>query len=95
VNFSSELKPQQDFKYPLWQKPYLEALIAPDTSTLQQAIAAAEAAILARLELISQNIEQHRAERVAIEDALTSLRVLKKETQGPAAGIGCVAEQAQ
>lgn len=81
MKLQSGTKPDEALKYPEWQQPYLEALIAPDAGSLQQAIAVAEAAILERLRAIS-DITEHRTERLAIEDALTTLRVLKRENRG-------------
>lgn len=80
MKFSSGVN-SADLQYPQWQEPYLEALIAPDIVTLQQRIAAAETAILRRLQAIAHSVE-HRAERQAIEDALASLSVLKRESLG-------------
>jgi hypothetical protein len=68
----------QDLKYPEWQKPYLDALVEPDHAKLQERIAAAKTAISNRLHAISASSDHH-AERQAMEDALASLRVLKRE----------------
>jgi hypothetical protein len=65
--------------YPHWQSEYQAALLELDHMKLQARVAASETAILSRLQMISQSLD-HQAERQAIEDALTALRVLKKET---------------
>jgi hypothetical protein len=66
--------------YPEWQKDYLEALLELDPKQLSRRIAAAESAIATRLQSIAGNTNHH-AERQAIEDALSSLRVLKRESR--------------
>src|SRR2546425_11815189 len=52
-----------------------------DPETLRERVAAAETAIFNRLQAISQG-SNHTAERQAIEDALASLRVLKRDNLG-------------
>jgi hypothetical protein len=81
MKFKSGSSLEENLKYPQWQEFYLEALVASDAIKLQAAIAGAEVAILERLRAISHSAE-HRAELLAIEDALTNLRVLKRETRG-------------
>jgi hypothetical protein len=69
----------EDFQYPEWQKPFQDALVELDGSKLPERIAVAEAAILSRLQAMSGTGE-HSSERRAIEDALSSLRVLRRES---------------
>jgi hypothetical protein len=69
----------QGLRYPWWQKPYQEALIEIDNDKLRERVAAAESAILNRLQAMSPNRDT-LGERQAIEDALASLRYLKRET---------------
>ena len=64
--------------YPEWQQEYQAALLELDPAKLPQRVEAAETAIFKRLQTISQGSDC-KAERQAIEDALASLRVLKKE----------------
>ena len=64
-------------KYPEWQNLLLEALVELDTDKLKDRVAAAETAIFKRLQSISQTTD-HQAERQAIDDALISLRFLKR-----------------
>jgi hypothetical protein len=52
-----------------------------DREKLAERVAASETAIFNRLQAISQSSDHH-AERQAIEDALTALRVLKRESLG-------------
>jgi hypothetical protein len=66
---------------PGWQKEYQAALIEVDPAKLGGRIEAAEAAIYGRLQQLSQNSDQH-TERQVIEDALRSLRFLKKKEAG-------------
>ncbi|MFZ0808620.1 MAG: hypothetical protein WAN03_20670 [Candidatus Sulfotelmatobacter sp.] len=66
--------------YPEWQKHYLDALLELDQQQLSPRIVAAESAIAKRLQSIAGDTNHH-AERRAIEDALSSLRVLKRESR--------------
>ena len=64
-----------------WQNEYAAALVELDREKLSERVAASEAAIFNRLQAISQSSD-HQAERQAIEDALTALRVLKRDELG-------------
>jgi hypothetical protein len=64
-------------QYPHWQKPYQEALVELDKGKLKERVAAAEAAILDRLQVISSSSDQV-AERHAIKDALAMLRFVRQ-----------------
>jgi hypothetical protein len=70
-----------ELSYPEWQQEYQAALLELDTEKLRERIAAAETAIFNRLQAISQGLN-HTAQRQAIEDALASLRVLKRDNLG-------------
>jgi hypothetical protein len=61
---------------------YQPALVEFDLQKLPERVQAAETAIFKRLQAISQNID-NQAERQAIEDALASLRLLKREMGFP------------
>ena len=67
--------------YPEWQAAYLSALVELDPKTLFERVTAAETAIFNRLQAMSHNSDGH-AERQAIEDALATLRVLKRDSLG-------------
>jgi len=67
--------------YPEWQNEFRAALLELDREKLREQVATAEAAIFKRLQALSQGLE-HTAERQAIEDALASLRVLKRDNLG-------------
>ena len=67
--------------YPEWQREYQAALLELDSERLRERVAAAETAIFNRLQAISRG-SNHTAERQAIEDALASLRVLKRDNLG-------------
>jgi hypothetical protein len=64
--------------YAHWQELYHLALVEPDTAKLRQRVQAAEAVIQERLAEISDD-PNHGPERRAIQDALSSLYVLKAE----------------
>jgi hypothetical protein len=82
--YEDSLEPQpeaediEDLKYPQWQAVLAEALIEVDPSKVKDRIAVAEAAIGYRLQTILLE-PNNRGERLALADALSSLRVLKKE----------------
>jgi len=67
--------------YPEWQNEYQVALLELDRKKLLERVKAAETAIFNRLQAISHSSDAH-AERQAIEDALASLRVLKRDNLG-------------
>ena len=70
-----------EVRYPEWQNEYRAALLEFDKIKLFERVAAAETAIYKRLQQIAQS-SGHQAERQAIEDALATLRVLKKNNLG-------------
>ena len=63
-------------KYPEWQTLYQEALLEVDKKKLEAKIHLAEWKIFQRLQTISAD-SNHHEERVAIADALNTLRSLK------------------
>ena len=69
------------FLYPEWQPEYQAALLELASEKLLERVQAAETAIFKRLQALSQN-PGHSAERQAIEDALGSLRFLKRSSLG-------------
>ena len=66
--------------YPEWQKTYEDALLEADPQKLPHRVSSAETAIFQRLETV-RSIPEGRLELQAIQDALNSLSVLKKETE--------------
>jgi hypothetical protein len=73
--------PSPKILYSEWQPAYLAALVEVDPKTLFECIIVAETAISNRLHSISHSSDDP-AERQAIEDALSSLRVLKRDKLG-------------
>ncbi len=73
--------PSPKILYPEWQAEYLAALVELDPKTLFERITVAETAIFNRLQAVSHHSDGH-AERQAMEDALLSLRVLKRDNLG-------------
>lgn len=71
----------ENFQWPAWQKPYQDALVELDQVRLQERVAAAEVAIFRCLQAMSPSHDR-LSERRAIEDALATLRVLKRESYG-------------
>lgn len=67
--------------YPEWQSEYRAALMELDPKKMLERVTATETAIFKRLQTISRSADNH-AERQAIEDALTGLRILKRENLG-------------
>ncbi len=72
------LPPTSSLRYPDWQQEYEAALLELDRRKLMARVTDAENAILKRVQALVGSADHH-AERHAIEDALASLRVLKKE----------------
>jgi len=66
--------------YPDWQKTYEEALLEADPQQLPQRVSSAEMAILQRLEAV-RAVPDGRLELEAMQDALNSLSVLRRETE--------------
>lgn len=62
--------------FPEWQEEYKAALVETDCDELQECIAAAEMAILSRLQVLAGKAG-HEQERTAMSDALRALRFLK------------------
>jgi len=73
--------PTPTILYPDWQQEYQAALLELDPDKLRERVEIAETAIFKRLQAISQ-YPDFGAEREAIEDALASLRVLKRDVLG-------------
>ena len=65
-------------RYPEWQSPFQEALLEIDREKLQSKMMKAEEAIFERLQQLAGTSDSE-AERQAIEDAISALRVLKTE----------------
>jgi hypothetical protein len=70
-----------NIRYPAWQAEYIAAFLELDPKDLLERVHTAEAAIFKRrLELVqSSDRQDHKAEQQAIEDALSALRVLKRD----------------
>ena len=66
-------------RFPEWQKPYFEAVLEVDPQQLQEKVRDAETAIYRRLQ---QWVGDGREERLAINDAMFNLRMLKTEKLG-------------
>ena len=77
MQLSKETKTDEDIRSAEWREPYQQALLELDQKKLSERIAAAEMAISNRLRAFAGD-SNHHAERQAIDDALSSLRVLKR-----------------
>jgi len=73
--------PLPKIPYPEWQHQVQAALLEHDREKLLEQMRTAEAAIFNRLQAISQSPD-HEAERDAIQDALVSLRIVKRDSLG-------------
>ncbi len=71
----------EGMQYPEWQKLCQDALVELDKNKLPERVAAAEAAIVSRLQAMEAGDDSLK-ERQAIADALANLRVLKRESIG-------------
>jgi hypothetical protein len=65
-----------------WTRFYEAAILETDRSKLAARIQAAEAAIKVRAHELSQHYEGTERERIAINDALSGLRILRQELGG-------------
>ena len=65
-------------RYPEWQGSFQEALLEIDREKLQSKMMKAEEAIFQRMQQLAGTADSE-AERQAIEDAISALRVLKRE----------------
>lgn len=66
-----------ELRFPTWQKPYWDALVELDPRVLLSRIAAAEKLIFLRCQAVANKPDEQ--ERQALDDALFSLRCLKRE----------------
>jgi hypothetical protein len=73
--------PSPKILYPTWQPEFLAALVEIEPKQLLERVTAAETAIFNRLQALSQSTDS-RSERQAIQDALASLRVIKRDSLG-------------
>ena len=80
TEYNSE-QPMDNLRYPEWQNTFREALLEIDREKLQSKMMKAEEAIFQRLQQLA-GTSGSEAERQAIEDALASLRVLKRDNLG-------------
>lgn len=67
----------------VWQQFYQQAILETDRSLLPVLIRAAQAAIDLRIDQLRFDDLDSTAERDAIADALTGLRVLEQESNSP------------
>jgi len=65
-------------RFPNWQREYESAVLETDKSVLFKRVEVAEAAILTRRDALEHD-SSSQTERSAIEDALATLRVLKRD----------------
>jgi hypothetical protein len=70
-----------NLRYPAWQSDYEASLSELDPQKLLERVHSAETAIFKRLQQMARTSESadHNAERRAIADALTTLRLLKRD----------------
>jgi hypothetical protein len=71
----------QNLRYPQWQGEYQAVLLELDNQKLLERIAAAETAILVRVQAFAK-WPMARRERQAIDDSLRCLRILKNNVWG-------------
>ncbi len=70
---------KSEFQYPEWQTPLHEALLESDKAKLKERVDSTEAVIFGRLQAISHD-SNHHAEREAVEQALSLLRTIKRDS---------------
>jgi len=69
-----------------WQQPYVAAVLETDLSKLAQRIQEASTAINKRMLELNQDHERTTEERLAIEFALSGLKILKEDAPKSKAG---------
>lgn len=68
----------EEWKYPKWQAEFQEAVLELDREKLFEKIHKFETAVFVRLQELESDSDHH-SERHAIHDALSTIRVLKKD----------------
>jgi hypothetical protein len=71
----------EELKYPKWQAPLQEAILEFDREKLREKIQDVETLIFERLQQLRQSSDG-RSEQEAINDALSILRVIKRDRLG-------------
>ncbi len=66
-------------KFPEWQLPLQELILEFDRPTLHQKMQRVEALIYDRLQQLHNGSDGHTAEREALNDAISLLRVIKRD----------------
>ena len=66
-------------QFPEWQVPLQDLILEFDHSKLHEKMQRVEALIYQRLQQLQENSDGHIAEREAINDAISVLRVIKRE----------------
>jgi hypothetical protein len=67
-----------ELKYPKWERQFQEAVLELNREKLVEKIQRLETAIFVRLQEL-QFDSDHHSERQAMQDAVSTIRVLKKE----------------
>ena len=68
----------RELKYPRWEREFQEAVVELNREKLVEKIQKLETAIFVRLQELASDSDHH-SERQAIQDAVSTIRVLKKE----------------
>jgi len=76
-----------------WTRFYEAAILETDRSKLAGRIQAAEAAIKVRAQELNSHHEGSEEERIAINDALSGLRILRQELNGVISKAGSETSQ--
>ncbi len=70
-----------ELKFPQWQAPFQELIIEFTLHRLPDKLQKAEALVLERVQQLNHG-NDHRDERIALQDALSILRIMKREGLG-------------
>jgi hypothetical protein len=76
-----------------WARLYEAAILETDRSRLAARIQAADAAIKVRAQELGHHCEGTEDERIAISDALSGLKILRKELSGATSQAGSATSQ--
>jgi hypothetical protein len=70
-----------ELKFPQWQAPFQELIVEFTLQRLPERLQKAEALVHERMQQLDHG-NDHRDERIALQDALSILRVMKRDGLG-------------
>jgi hypothetical protein len=74
-----------ELKFPQWQGPLQELILEFDPQKMPEKIQSAETLVLERLQQLLHGNDS-RVEKIALHDALSIIRIMKRDRQGSSGG---------